>query len=104
MPHGRVKDPWIGLVQRDVDGAGGVVDEQRLRPRLAAVDGPVDATRPVRTEGVTDRGDVRDVGVGRMDADRADLLRVVEAEVGPGVAAVGGAVDAVAVGEVLAQS
>src|SRR5262249_6728781 len=44
-------------------------------------------------------GDVDDVGVARVDQDFADVLGVLEADVLPGLAAVVGAVDAVAVGD-----
>ena len=49
---------------------------------------------------MTLRGDEDDVGVGGIDGDCADLLGVAQAEVGPGLARVGGLVDAVAGGEV----
>src|SRR5437879_13827705 len=42
------------------------------------------------------RRDVNDIGVGRIDNDSADGLRVLQAEVSPMSAAIGGAPNAVA--------
>src|SRR5262249_53482527 len=76
-----------------------VADRQHLLPGLAAVGGFV---QPAVAAGVPERalgGDVDHVGVARVDDDAADVLRVLQADVAPGLAAVVGAVDAVAVGD-----
>ena len=103
LPHRREEDARIGRIDREVDRAGGVVEEEHLLPRLAAVGRAEDAALRVRSEGVAHRGDEHAVGVARVDDDVADLLRVVEAEMLPAVAAVGRAIHARAVGQIFAQ-
>ena len=69
-------------------GAGLVVDEEDLVPGLAAVDGLEDAAVGVVRPLVAAGRDVDDVGVGRMDDDAGDRVRVGQAHVRPGLAAV----------------
>src|SRR5262249_59115205 len=81
-------------------GDGGVVaDIEDLLPELAAVGGLVEtavaAGRPERPLG----GDIDNVAVARIDDDLADVLRPREADVLPRLAAIVGAVDAVAVAD-----
>ncbi len=45
---------------------------------------------------MAERTDVDDVGILRIDDDPADLARVLQADVRPGRAAIGGFIDAVA--------
>ena len=66
-------------VDRDRHGAGLVVDEQHLLPRLAAVLRAVDAAIGSPAERIADRRDVRDVGILRMDLQLADLPDVLQA-------------------------
>ena len=49
---------------------------------------------------MTEYGGKNAVGIARVDGERRNLLSVHEAKVGPGLAGVGGLVDAVAHGEV----
>jgi hypothetical protein len=79
------------------------MDEQRLRPRLAAIHGSIDAAHMTRPERMTHGRDVRDVRVRRMHPDRADLLTVHQADLLPGLAAIGRAIDPRAVREILAE-
>ena len=67
---------------------------------LAAVGGAVEAALGVGAVGVAEDGDEELVGIARIDGDLRDLLAVAQAEVGPGLAGVGGFVDAVADGEI----
>src|SRR5207244_2817176 len=54
-------------------------------------------------ERVTDRRDVHAIGVARVDHQVADLLRVVESQMLPAGAAIGGAIDARAIRDILAR-
>ena len=75
--------------------AGGVVDEQHLRPRPAAVGGTEDTALLARRP-IADRADDDLVGIGGADDDRSDVVRVAQADVGPRLPAVGRLVHAVA--------
>src|SRR2546422_11146758 len=68
----------------------------RSGPRLAAVDGLVDAALRIRAPQVAEGGHVHHVGVRGVDHDAADRPGVLEPHVGPFLPAVGGLVDAVA--------
>ena len=72
-------------------------------PGLAAVGGAIDAALRVGGEGIAQGGDVDDVGIRGMDADGGDLADVAQADEGPGLAGVGGLVDAAADGDVAAD-
>ncbi len=94
-----VEDVGIARVEMDLADAGVLVDGEHGRPGLAAVgrlvDAAVAAGAPQRAVG----RDVDDVRVAGIYGDRADVLGGLEADVGPGGAAVHGLVDAVAVGD-----
>src|SRR6185295_14756931 len=77
-----------------------LVHEESLLPGLAAIRGAEDAALGVGAEEVTLGGDQHDVGVARIDPHAADVAAVGEAAVLPCLAAVGGAIDAVAGGDV----
>jgi len=87
-------------IDLDFGGSGAVVDVEDALEGCAAVDGFVEAALVVGAVGVAFGRDEDDVGVGGVDGYLADLLGVAQAEVGPGLAGVGGLVDAVAGGEV----
>src|SRR5262249_20215670 len=104
LPEGGVEDARVGRVHREVDRAGFVAPEEELLPALAAVLRTIDAALAVRPPGVAERRHVDEVGVLRVDTDAGDVARLGEAEVLPAPAAVGRAVDAVAVGDVAADA
>jgi hypothetical protein len=54
----------------------------------------------VRAEYVTEHCRINDVGVGGMDADTADMLRLTQAHMRPCAAGVRGSVDPIAIGHV----
>src|SRR5262249_21968385 len=99
----RVEQLRVLRVHRQIDEAGILVDELHLRPGLAAVGGLVDAALLVRRPEVAQRRDVHDVGVLRVDDDAADVARLLETDVLPGLAAVGGLVHAVAPRDAVAR-
>src|SRR5581483_3092376 len=82
------------------DGAGPIALVEHLLPGLASVHRAVDAAFLVRPPGVAERGHVDDVRIPGVDHDVADVARIGEADVLPGVPAIGGTIDAIAVGDV----
>ena len=102
-PHRRVENARIRRIHRQIDCARAVVDEEHALPRRAAIARVIDATLGVRAERVTEGGDEDVVRILRIDSHRRDLLRLLEADVLPVPAAVGRAVHAVAVREILAE-
>ena len=103
LPERGVQHLGIRGIHREVGGAGGIVAEQDLGPRFAAVAGLVDPALGVRSERASLRGHVHDVGVRGMDPHARDLLGLGEAEGGPRPAGVSGLEHAVAVGDVAAD-
>ena len=93
-PHGGEELVRVVLVHQQLDRAGRIRDEEDVLPGLAAVARAVDAPLRVRAEGVPGRGEVREVGVVRVDANAPDLARLAQAQVAPGRAVVVGAVHA----------
>ena len=102
LPQAGEQDPRVGRVDGDVAGAGVGVLGEHLLPGLAAVGGAIDAAFLARPERRAEHGGEGDVGIGRMDDDRADLADLLP-DVLPGLAGVGGLVDAVADGDVAAD-
>src|SRR5579871_2529131 len=91
-----------GRVEGQGDGAGVLVLVQHLLPGRAAVGRAEDAALGVGAVGVAEDGDEEAVGVARVHDHRRDLLAVAQPQVLPGLAAVGGLVNAVAGGQVRA--
>ena len=85
----------IGGIHDQVGGAGVLVDGEDVLPGDAAVGGLEDAALFVGAPQPAHRRHVDDVGVLRVDDDAADVLRVAQAHVLPGLAAVDRLVDAV---------
>ena len=107
LPGRGVDGPRVIRGESEVDGAGVCVDEQDVIPGRAAVRGAKDAAPrlvaflwPV---GVAERRDQGGVGVVGMHDDAADAAGLVQPEVFEAVAAVRGAVDAVADRDVAAD-
>src|SRR5262249_6499516 len=93
----------LGGGDGDIDAAGVLRPVQRMLPRLAALAGPGPAALPAPRPEVTDRCAVSHVRILRVDDDAADVVRVAQAHVRPGLAGVGGLVDAVAPGDGVAR-
>ncbi len=103
LPEGSVDDPGVGRVEREIDRTGVLTPGEDEVPGLATVRGAVDAALGVGAVGVAESSDVDEIRVGGVDADLADVAGALQPEVAPGAAGVGGAVDAVAVGDVAAD-
>ena len=80
LPKRRVDDVRISRLHRERDRAGVGSFVENLAPGLSAVGRLEDAALGVRAVRMAERSDVGDVGVLRIDDDRADLLRVVQAD------------------------
>src|SRR5262249_37937778 len=104
FPEARVDDARVRRVHGEIDGAGVVAALEDLFPGGAAVGGAVDAAHFVRAPEVAERGAIDDVRVLGVNADGADMVGILKADVAPGVAGVDGLVDAVAVGGVAADA
>ncbi len=89
-----------GRIGGEVHGAGILVHEQHLLPALAAVRAAEDAALRAGSEEMPLDGREHHVGVPGIDPQPADVLALGEPARLPGLAAVGGAVDAVAGGDV----
>ena len=72
--------------------------KQHALPFLAAIFGIEDATLRIRSVGVPERRDKDFLRVARIDENPRNLARIVEANVRPAFAAIGGLIHAVAVG------
>ncbi len=103
LPEAGVEHVRILRVHRQVHGACLVASEQHLVPGLSAVARFEDPAVGVRAVRITERCDVDDVGVRRMDANPADGHRLLEAHVAPGLAGIGRLVDPVTLDDVAAH-
>ena len=96
LPHRREQLARVLRVEDEIAAARLLVDVEDLLPVLAAVFGLEDAAIGVFSPLLARRAHPRGVGIRRMERDPVDALGLLEAEVGPGLAAVERAVDAVA--------
>jgi hypothetical protein len=103
FPQRRVHDLGIFRIEIQLDAARLVVAKQHLLPGLAAVFGSEDTAFGIRAGGMAERRDEDDVGVGGMDPDLRDHLRLDEPDVRPRLARVSRLVHAVALRDVAAQ-
>ncbi len=94
--HGGVEHVGVAEVDGQVYRAAGLIDEQLFPPGAAAIGSLEDAAFLVGSAQVSQGRDPDDVRVGGMDDDAGDVLRIAQAHIGPGVAAVGRLVDSVA--------
>ena len=88
LPRCRVQRVRVRWIHHQIDGAGARALVEHLRPRPPAVGRLEDAAHLVLGPGVSGRRDVDDVRVGRVDQDAGDRVRVGEAGVAEGAAAV----------------
>ena len=77
---------------------------ENVLPGFPAVSGAVDTTGDAGTKGVSQGGHVDEVGVGGVHPDAGDMAGVPQAKMRPGLPAVVGAVDTVAVTGVAADA
>src|SRR5439155_1615044 len=71
LPRRRVEHLWVRRVHGDVGSARLVVDEQHLLPCLAAVVRAEHAALGVWSIRMSNRRDVHDLGIGRMNLQTA---------------------------------
>ena len=104
LPDRCIDHTRIVGVHGQVDGARPVAFVEHLFPGIPAVAGPEDAALIVGSKRVAQGSHVHQVRVLRMDPDPGHVARVRQADVLPGLAAVGGLVYTVAVGDVVADA
>src|SRR5262249_1029301 len=103
FPRGDDEGLRIARVHDDIDDAGLVVDVVNSLPGLAAVSRLEEAAFLIGAIEPAERADINSVGILRMNYDAADLEALGEPLVLPRFAAVGGAIDAVAIGDGVAR-
>ena len=103
LPDAGIEHAGVCGVDRDVDCPGDIALVEDLLPGLAAILCAKDAALFIRAGHVAESCDIGDVRILRVDAQGADLLRVCQADMRPGVTGVGRFVDTVAVGGVPAD-
>jgi hypothetical protein len=95
----RVEHVGIARIEHHLVDAGVVVHVQDAVPRLAAVGGLVEAAIAARAPQRALGSGVHHVAVARINCDLPDVLGVLEPDVRPRLAAVGGPAHAVVVGD-----
>src|SRR5260221_4699180 len=95
FPEGGVGDARVVGIHREIAGARGRAAEEHALPRLAAIARAVDAAGLVGAVGVAKRGNIYHIRILWVGAYLGDIARVLQAEMRPGLAGVGGFVDAV---------
>src|SRR5262249_39152104 len=91
-----VQDVRVARIHDEIRRAREGIYVQTLRPGAPAIDRLEHAALGIPLPEIADRGDIRDIGIGRMEDDAANRAGVVETEVRPRVAGVGRAVHAAA--------
>src|SRR5205823_2900872 len=99
-PHHRVNRLAVIGREDHLDGAGVLILICSLLPGSAAIERAKEAALGVRAVRVPEDGDENAIGIARVNGDGTDLLAVAQAEMLPGLAGVGGFVDAIAGREV----
>ena len=84
-------------VEHDVNGAGVVIFIENFLPVLAAIQRPIHAAIRIGSIGVPKSGHVDDVRVARVNDKRADMLGTLQADVCPGLPAIGGFINSISV-------
>ncbi len=100
LPQGCVQNVRVRGIHGQRRRAGIRIFIQNLGPGCAAVDGLEDAALLVRSVLVSERRDVRNLGIARIDDDRADLTRIFKAAMRPGLPGIVGNVHTIAVSDV----
>ena len=98
-PSGREEIVRVLRVALYVDDSGVLIDIQNVLPGLAAIDAAVHAALGVWPPKSAEGAYEDDVWVSGIDVDFADVARLSEPHVLPGLAAVGGVIDAIAPGD-----
>ncbi len=103
LPHGGEQNLRLIRGHGEIGGADFRSAIQNFSPGVAAIGRAENAAFVIWAVGVAESGDEHGIRVFRIDDDPADLTRVLQADVGPGLAAIGGFVNAVAAREIRAN-
>src|SRR6266550_6585365 len=90
MPDGGVNDFRIRRIENQVECTSGITAEERLLPRLPAIDRFENAALRIWPEDVTERRHVNDVRILWIDSHAPDLPAFGESDVLPRFAGVSG--------------
>ena len=104
LPESGEEHIGIVRIEGQVNGASLVILEQNLLPGLAAIAGAEDAAVRIGAISMAERGNIDKIRIARMNQNSGDVLRVVQANVGPGFAAVSRFVYAIAIRDVAANA
>src|SRR5437588_6096141 len=99
-PERGVENARVVRIHREIMGADVFTGEEDLLPGLAAIARAIDSALLIRSMSMAQCRDVHEIRVRRMDTHLADLTRVFQSQVHPGLACIGCLIDAVAVGDV----
>src|SRR6266581_1568385 len=100
FPHRSKENVGILRIKNDVDAAGAVVQVENFLPGFAAIAGAENSALGVFAVGMAQSGDEGDVGIGGMNDDLADVARVFQPNVVPGLAGVVRTVNTITEGDV----
>src|SRR6266850_1957076 len=104
LPHGGEQNVGIAGIENDVNAAGAVVEIENFFPVFAAVASTKDAAFGVRAVGMAESGDEYDVWIRGMNDELADVPGVLQSDIGPGFPGVIRTIDAVAEGDISADT
>ncbi len=90
-----IEDIWIGVIDDEVNHTHFIIDIKNLLPGIAAVSCFENAALPVPGKEMTHGCHIDDVRIFGVDDDAGNMLRIAQAHVLPGLAAVQGFINAV---------
>ena len=97
LPERSVEDTGIRRIHHDIGRARFRAARQHLLPRLAAIRRAIDAAFGVRPPEMAQRRYIGDIRIRRVNDNRSDVVRLLQADIAPGTPRIGGFVYAVAV-------
>src|SRR4030042_367474 len=95
-PHPCKQEARMIGVHGNLEAAGVLVGEERVFPGLPAIFGAEDAPLLLGAVAVPERSHEHDIGIAGVDGHPANPARLLEAHMLPGLAGIGGFIDAVA--------
>ena len=104
LPHGREKHVWIVRIENDINAAGTIVKIKNLFPIFSAIARAKNSALGIGSVGVAQRGYKNDVWIRRMHDQLADVPRIFQPDIRPGLAAVVRTIDAIAKGNISADA
>ena len=100
FPQGCVDNVRVGGIDRYVGAAGALILRDDSLPRPAAIGRTINPSLIIGPIRMPEHGCENTVGIAGIYGKRGNLLRIIKAEMGPGLAGIDGFVNAVANGEI----